>query len=73
MAGDEDAWRALVERVIAHYADHLFNPNWGEQIRFDGNRAIHVTMTAQGLSEAEMRAAWAPFSAWWLESKRVDC
>ena len=63
-ARDEAAWRALVERVLAHYSDQLFNPHWGEQIRFAPGRKLSISMTAQGLTKAQMEAAWAPFFAW---------
>ncbi len=33
-ASTDAAWRALVDRVIDFYATSLFNPSWGEQIRF---------------------------------------
>lgn len=46
------------------YATRLFNPHWGEQMRFSPGRKLSVTMLAQGRSEAEMRADWAPLTGW---------
>ena len=66
-ATGEEAWRALVERVIAFYASDLFNPAWGEQIRFDPGRKLSVLMVCHSLGEAEMKAAWRPFLDWVTE------
>lgn len=63
-ARDDAAWRALVERMMALYAGTLFNPHWGEQIRFSPGRRLSVMMTAQGLDKAAIEAAWNPFLAW---------
>jgi FAD/FMN-containing dehydrogenase len=54
------ALRELVERLVDHYADALFNPQWGEQLIFDGDE-IHVSMVCQGLDNAQAKSAWAPF------------
>lgn len=63
-ARDDSAWRALVEKMMAFYAEHLSNPNWGEQIRFSPGRKMAVTMTAQGLSNEQIGAVWKPFFDW---------
>ncbi|MEO6535620.1 MAG: FAD-binding oxidoreductase [Sphingomicrobium sp.] len=62
-ARDERSWRALVERTMAHYADHLFNPHWGEQIRFE-RRTMSVAMVSQGLDKAQIERAWKPLFDW---------
>lgn len=66
-AADGRAWRALVERTVAFYASGLFNPAWGEQLRFDPGRKLTVTMVCHSLSRAQMEAAWRPFLAWIAE------
>jgi FAD/FMN-containing dehydrogenase len=60
-ASDDAAWRELVERMLRFYSDALFEPRWGEQIRFSPGRRLAVQMVCHGLDEAAMRAAWAPF------------
>lgn len=62
-----DGWRALVARTVAFYRDALFNPAWGEQIRFTPDRTLRVSMVFQGLSEVQARAVWQPFLAWLAE------
>jgi FAD/FMN-containing dehydrogenase len=67
-ATTDQAWRGLVARTIAFYSSDLFNPHWGEQLRFSG-RKLQVTMVCQGLSQAEIEAAWAPLLGWIGEGK----
>ncbi|MDQ8756209.1 FAD-binding oxidoreductase [Sphingosinicella sp. LHD-64] len=63
-ARSDAAWRALVGRIIAFYAEALFNPAWGEQIRFSPGRQLSVSMMFHGLGRDEAQAVWAPFLAW---------
>ena len=66
-AGTDAAWSALVSRVIAFYADTLFNPSWGEQLRFSPGRRLGVSMVFHGLTQDAALAAWKPFLAWIAE------
>ena len=66
-ATSDQAWRALVERIVAFYASDLFNPSWGEQLRFDPGRKLSVTMVCHSLSQAQIEAVWRPFLAWIAE------
>jgi FAD/FMN-containing dehydrogenase len=63
-ARSDEAWRALVRRVVDLYADRLFNPHWGEQLIFRRGRMLSLSMTFQGLEQAEAEAAWRDFFAW---------
>ncbi len=63
-AKDDAGWRALVERMIGFYADSLFGPAWGEQMRFSPGRRLSVTMVCHSLTQAQIEAAWAPFVDW---------
>jgi FAD/FMN-containing dehydrogenase len=63
-AKDEASWRALVGHMVDFYADHLFGPVWGEQIRFSPGRRLGVTMLCHGLSQEEVVQAWKPFVDW---------
>lgn len=66
-AASDRAWRALVERIVAFYASDLFNPLWGEQLRFDPGRKLSVTMVCNSLSQAQIESVWRPFLAWIAE------
>ena len=63
-AASDTAWRELVARMLAFYAQALFNPVWGEQLRFSPGRRLSVTMVFHGLSEPEAAALWQPFLDW---------
>ena len=63
-ARDDASWRILIDKVMSFYAERLFNPHWGEQIRFMDGRHMSVEMVAQGLSKDEIQAVWKPFFDW---------
>jgi FAD/FMN-containing dehydrogenase len=63
-AASDAAYQALVEQVISFYRDSLFNPHWGEQIRFGGGTRIAISMAFQGLTQAQAEQTWAPFFDW---------
>ncbi len=63
-AGSDADYRALVERFLAHYRDQLFNPHWGEQVRFLEGNVLRVSMLSQGLARHAAQAAWQPFLDW---------
>lgn len=61
---DSDAsYRALIAQAMRFYRDALFNPHWGEQLKFHENM-LHLSMVFQGLSQQEAAQVWAPFLAW---------
>ena len=62
-AKDEATFRALVGEMMRFYAEKLFNPNWGEQIRLDRHR-LRINMLSHSLSEEQIRVAWTPFIDW---------
>jgi FAD/FMN-containing dehydrogenase len=63
-AQSDQAFARLVARVIDLYAEHLRNPNWGEQIHVEPGRGLKISMVSQGLDAAQTRAAWRPFFDW---------
>jgi FAD/FMN-containing dehydrogenase len=63
-AASDAAYRALVEQMISFYRESLFNPHWGEQIRFEPVRQIDIFMLFQGLTQAQAEQTWAPFFDW---------
>jgi FAD/FMN-containing dehydrogenase len=63
-ASSDEAWRALIDRVLDLYRTRLMNPHWGEQIGFGFRRKVTVSMVLQGLSQEEALATWKPFFDW---------
>jgi FAD/FMN-containing dehydrogenase len=62
-AASDEAYRRLVEKAIAFYREALFNPNWGEQLRFSGRR-LEMHMVFNGLDRSQAEKAWRPFFDW---------
>ena len=60
-AKSAEAYRRLLARFVDFYATSLFNPHWGEQVTARPDNKLEVSMVFQGLTQAEARAAWAPF------------
>lgn len=63
-ASSDAALRTLIARFLAHYAERLANPHWGEQVKVKPDRSLEISMVQQGLSREEARAVWAPFFDW---------
>jgi FAD/FMN-containing dehydrogenase len=63
-AADDSAWRELVHRMVDFYADALFNPSWGEQIRFHTGRRMGVSMLCHGLGQKQIEQLWALLIEW---------
>ena len=63
-ARSDTAYRKLIARFVDHYAGHLFNPHWGEQVHLHPDNTLTISMVCQGLDAAEVSATWQPFFAW---------
>lgn len=60
-AKSDVSYRRLVAEMMRFYREKLFNPHWGEQIRFGPGNRIGIRMVFQGLTQDEAQAAWKPF------------
>jgi FAD/FMN-containing dehydrogenase len=63
-AQSDDAFRGLIARFLAFYADNLFNQHWGEQIALGPDNTLKLSMVCQGLENAPAGAVWLPFFDW---------
>ena len=63
-AQSDEAFRRLIERFVAFYAENLFNPHWGETVSFAPDNALTISMVCQGLDKDQAEAAWRPFFDW---------
>jgi FAD/FMN-containing dehydrogenase len=57
----DEAFRQLTLRFMTFYRDSLFNPTWGEQVKFHPNNTLEIAMVFQGLDQAGAGAVWKPF------------
>lgn len=60
-ANSDTAFHTLVQMVVGFYAEHLFNPHWGEQIHFNPDNTIEFHMVYQGLEPQQPEDTWRPF------------
>jgi hypothetical protein len=63
-AGSDAAFRRLIARLVGFYSDQLFNPHWGEQIRFAPDNTVGFHIVSQGLDRKRAEAVWRPFLDW---------
>ena len=64
LARDDEAYRALIARVLVFYQTTLFNEHWGEQISFRASNRVNISLVFQGMSADEARLAWQPLIEW---------
>jgi FAD/FMN-containing dehydrogenase len=63
-AASDEAFRRLIDRFAAFYAEALFNPHWGEQASVRPDNTLAITMASQGLDRDQAQEIWRPFLAW---------
>ncbi|HEY2951480.1 MAG TPA: FAD-binding protein, partial [Verrucomicrobiae bacterium] len=63
-AKSDAAFRRLTARVISFYHEQLFNRHWGEQIVFESENKIRISMVFQGLDRQKADSVWRPFVEW---------
>jgi FAD/FMN-containing dehydrogenase len=63
-AASDAAYQRLITRIIAFYADSLFNPHWGEQIVFQRDNTLALRLLFQGLTRQRAEDVWRPFLEW---------
>ncbi len=68
-AKSDTAFRELIARAMSFYADRLFNPHWGEQMKFGPGNKLEIAMVFNGLNQHEAENGWKPFLEWLGASK----
>ena len=63
-ASSDAAFRRLIERFMGFYRESLFNPHWGEQVRFRRDNTMAISMVFEGLDQDAATAVWQPFLSW---------
>lgn len=63
-ANSGEAYLRLIEKIMAHYHDNLFNSHWGEQIRFNTGFRLNFMMLFCFLTKEEADAKWKDFIDW---------
>ena len=70
-ANSDDAYKKLIERIMLQYRDKLFNPEWGEQIKFHSDRSISLSMLFHGFTKNQAQTAWQDFENWTKENTSI--
>ena len=60
-AHSDDAFRRLIGRFVAFYADRLYNPGWGEIVHVRSDNSLAFGMVFQGFDHTAAQRIWAPF------------
>lgn len=60
-ASSDEAFKRLLRRFVAFYAESLFNDRWGESVTITASNRLSVSMVSHGLSTDDARAVWKPF------------
>ncbi len=63
-ANSDVAFRRLIARFVAFYADALFNPGWGEIVEVGPDNSLVLAMVFQGFDSGTAERVWAPFLDW---------
>lgn len=67
-ASSDNAFKSLIAQIISLYQDQLFNPHWGEQIRFQPDNTVNISMLFHGLTKEQAQASWQSFGQWVKEA-----
>ncbi|HEX9284331.1 MAG TPA: FAD-binding oxidoreductase [Nitrospirales bacterium] len=67
-ARSDAAFRKLTAQIISFYHDQLFNRHWGEQIGFQRDNSIRISLVFQGLDRQQAAGVWRPFIDWVADS-----
>jgi FAD/FMN-containing dehydrogenase len=63
-AQSDAAFTRLIAHFINYYHKNLFNSHWGEQIKLGADNILEISMSSQGLDDAQASEAWQPFFDW---------
>ena len=63
-ASSPEAYKRLIAQFMRFYRDRLFNPHWGESVRFRRDNVLDIEMVFQGLDQNAAQAVWKPFIDW---------
>jgi len=63
-AQSDAAYTRLIAQFVSFYHEKLLNPHWGEQIKLGADNVLDISMTCQGLDDAQAAETWQPFFDW---------
>jgi len=63
-ASSDQAYSKLIAYCMGFYQERLFNPHWGEQLKFGEDNTLEISMVCQGLDKPQALQVWQPFIDW---------
>ncbi|HEV2098873.1 MAG TPA: BBE domain-containing protein, partial [Stellaceae bacterium] len=63
-AHSDAAFRRLIGRFLAFYAERLAVPQWSDIVTLGRNNRLNISMSCVGLDQAQAEAIWQRFFAW---------
>jgi FAD/FMN-containing dehydrogenase len=63
-ATSDTAFRALTAQTLRFYHEHLFTPQWGEQLRWGPDNTLRLGMVCCDLDQQQAVEVWRPFLDW---------
>jgi FAD/FMN-containing dehydrogenase len=63
-AHTDAAFRRLIGRFVAFYAERLATPQWSDTVTIGRNNRLNIGMECLGLDQVQAEAIWQPFFAW---------
>ncbi len=63
-AHSDAAFRRLIGRFVAFYAERLATPQWSDIVTIGRNNRFNISMGCLGLDQAQAETIWRPFFAW---------
>jgi hypothetical protein len=63
-AHSDAAFRRLIGRFVAFYAERLATPQWSDIVNLGRNIRLNISMGCLDLDQAQAEAIWQPFFAW---------
>src|SRR5207302_8430722 len=59
-ASSDEAFRRLLARFFEFYAERLFNPHWGEQVKIGSDNTLELSMVSHAHDPQQPRVRWQP-------------
>ena len=63
-AQSDEAFKKLIAKFVDFYHDHLFNPHWGNNVDFSPDNTLGISLSSQGLTNAQVAEVWKRFVDW---------
>jgi FAD/FMN-containing dehydrogenase len=71
-ASSESAYQQLIAKFMQFYHSALFNSHWGEQVAFNTDNTLELSLVFQGMTQVQVEELWQPFLVWIAAEKTLS-